>query len=83
MLDPRVPNKMVLMSQDLSPEDEMELLPFLDKNSDVFAWATSDLTRVSRNIIEHKLYVNYSVKPKKQKLYMMSDKKIMAAKVKV
>jgi hypothetical protein len=31
------------------------LLSFLDKNSDGFAWKTSDLTRVSRDIIDHHL----------------------------
>jgi hypothetical protein len=36
-LDPRVPDRTVLLSQDLSPKEEMELLSFLDRNSDVFA----------------------------------------------
>jgi hypothetical protein len=43
-LDSRVPDKTVMISQDLSPTEEVELLSFLDKNSDVFAWQTSDLT---------------------------------------
>jgi hypothetical protein len=43
----------------------MELLAFLDKNSDVFTWSTSDLIGISRDIIEHKLQVNPNVKPKK------------------
>jgi hypothetical protein len=54
-LDSRVPNKTVMISQDLSPSEETKLLSFLDKNSDVFAWKTSDLIGVSRNIIEHRL----------------------------
>jgi hypothetical protein len=64
-LDPRVPDKIVMISQDLSPSEEMKLLSFLDKNSDVFTWKTSDLTGVNRSIIEHKLLVNPSAKPKK------------------
>jgi hypothetical protein len=56
-----------MISQDLSPEEETELLSFLAKNSDVFTLKTSDLTGVSRNIIEHKLQVKLSVKPRKQK----------------
>jgi hypothetical protein len=36
-LDPRVPDRTILLSQDLSPKEEMELLSFLDRNSDVFA----------------------------------------------
>jgi hypothetical protein len=48
-LDPRVPDKAVMISQDLSSNKEAELLSFLDRNSDVFAWQTSDLTRVHRH----------------------------------
>jgi hypothetical protein len=36
-LDPTVPNKTVLIAQDLSSEEEAEMFSFLDKNSDVFA----------------------------------------------
>jgi hypothetical protein len=55
----------------------------LDKNNAIFTWATSDLIGASRNIIEHKLYVNPSAKPKEQKLRKMSDEKIAAAKAEV
>jgi hypothetical protein len=54
-LDPRVPKKTVLKSQDLTSREEVELLSFLHKNSDVFAWRTSNLMGVNRDIIEHKL----------------------------
>jgi hypothetical protein len=37
----------------------------------VFAWKTFDLTGVSKIIIEHKLHVNPSAKPRKQKLRKM------------
>jgi hypothetical protein len=53
-LDTRVPDKAVTISQDLTADEEIELLSFLDKNNDVFTWRTSDLTGVSRDIIEHK-----------------------------
>jgi hypothetical protein len=43
-LDHRVPDKTMMISQDLSPREETELLLFLDKTSDIFAWQTSDLT---------------------------------------
>jgi hypothetical protein len=57
------------------------LLSFLDINSDVFAWQTSDLIGVSRDIIEHKLQVNPTIRPRKQKLCKMSDELVVAAKV--
>jgi hypothetical protein len=54
-LDPKVLDKAVVVSQDLSASEEAELLSFLDKNNDVFTWQTSDLIEVSRDITEHKL----------------------------
>jgi hypothetical protein len=82
-LDPRVPDKTVMISQDLTPSEESELLSFLDKNNDVFAWRISDLTGVSRDIIEHNLQVNPSVKPRKKRLRKMSDEKIAASRAEV
>jgi hypothetical protein len=54
-LDPRVSDRTVMISQDLSASEEAKLLSFLDKNNNVFTWQTSDLTGVSRDIIQHKL----------------------------
>jgi hypothetical protein len=53
-----------MIFQDLTAEEETKLLSFLDKNNDIFTWNTSDLTGVSRSIIEHKLQVNTSAKPR-------------------
>jgi hypothetical protein len=64
-LDPRMPDKTVMISHDLSPSEETKLLSFQEKNSDVFTWKISDLTEVNRSIIEHRLQVNPSAKPKK------------------
>jgi hypothetical protein len=83
MLDPMVLDKTVTISQDLTPGEEKELLSFLDKNIDVFASRTSDLIGVSRDIIEHKLEVNPSTRPKKQRLHKMSDEKATTAKAEV
>jgi hypothetical protein len=82
-LDLRVPDKAVMISQDLSASEEAELLSFLDKNSDVFTWQTSDLIGVSRDIIEHKLHVNPSARPKKQKLHKISNEKVAIMKAEV
>jgi hypothetical protein len=72
-----------MISHDLSLEEESELLSFLDKNSDVFTWKTSDLTGVSIRLIGHKLQINPSAKLRKQKLRKMSDEKVAAAKAEV
>jgi hypothetical protein len=53
------------ISAEMGQQEHAELLAFLDKNNDVFAWSTSDLVGVSKDIIEHRLHVNPSAKPKK------------------
>jgi hypothetical protein len=53
--------------KNLLAEEEMELLLFLDKNNDIFAWSTSDLIGISWDIIEHRLQVHPVAKPRKQK----------------
>jgi hypothetical protein len=82
-LKPRVPDRAVYLSTEMSPKEQVELLVFLNKNSDVFMWSTSDLVGVSSEIIEHKLQVNSNVKPKKKKLCKLSKEKIEAAEVEV
>jgi hypothetical protein len=82
-LDPSVPGKAVCIGTKMSPQKQAELLQFLDKNSDIFAWSTSDLVGLRREVIEHKLQVNPHAKPKKQKIYKMSKGKIEATKAKV
>jgi hypothetical protein len=49
----------------------------------VFPWKTSNLTGVSRDIIEHKIQVNPPARPRKQKLRKMSDEKVVATKAEV
>jgi hypothetical protein len=82
-LEPRVPNRVIYLRTETSPEKKAKLLAFLDKNSDVFVWSTSDLIGVSRDVIEHKLQVNPNVQPKKQKLRKMSQEKIEVVKLEV
>jgi hypothetical protein len=64
-------------------QEQAELLAFLNKNSDIFAWSTSNLVGVNRDIIEHRLHMNPGDKPKKQKLHKMSEEKIKVVKVEV
>jgi hypothetical protein len=67
----------------MSPEEQAELLQFLNKNSDIFAWSTSNIIEVSREVIEHKLQINPNAKPKKQKLRKMLEEKIEVVKAEV
>jgi hypothetical protein len=82
-LDPATPKQTVVISEDLTSQDEEKLISCLSRNKDVFAWSTLDLVGVSRTIIEHGLGINPSVRPKKQRLRKMSDEKIEAAKAEV
>jgi hypothetical protein len=61
-LDPRVPDKTVCIGVETSQDEQTKLLGFLDKNSDVFAWSTSDLVGVSKDVIEHRLQVSPNAK---------------------
>jgi hypothetical protein len=73
----------VVIESDLSLDEEGRLVQFLQKNIDVFAWSTKDLTGVDRSFIEHRLNIDPSVKPWRQKLIKMSDDKVVAVKSEV
>jgi hypothetical protein len=47
------------------------------------AWSANDLCGIDKSITEHVLNVDYSMKPRKQKLQRMSDDKIEGAKAEV
>jgi hypothetical protein len=68
------------LSIDISLEEQAVLLAILDKNNNVFPLSTSDLIGVSGDIIEHKLQVNPSAKPRKQKFQKMSKEKVEVVK---
>jgi hypothetical protein len=70
-----IAEKKLLLGSQLSDEQEKTLLRFLFNNKDVFAWTTNDLCGVNRDVIEHSLNVDPSFRPRKQKLWKMSDDK--------
>jgi hypothetical protein len=82
-LDPATPKKTVVISKDLTSQDEEKLTSCLSRNKDVFAWSALDLVGASRTIIEHGLGIDPSVRPKKQRLRKMSNEKTEAAKAEV
>jgi hypothetical protein len=79
-LDPGVPNRIVCIGTEASQQEKTELLSFLDKNSDVFAWSTSNLVGVTIDVIEHWLQVRPNARSKKQKLRKMAEEKVEVAK---
>jgi hypothetical protein len=70
----------VLLGSQLSEEQEKTLIRFLFNNKDVFAWSANDLCGVNRDVIEHSLNVDPSFRPRKQKLWKMSDNKVEGAR---
>jgi hypothetical protein len=83
LLDAMVLDQTVVIGSDLSADEEENLVQFLQKKKDVFAWSTKDLTGVNRSFIEHKLNIDPSIKPRKQKLRKMSDDKVVVVKSEV
>jgi hypothetical protein len=69
-----------LFGSQLFDEQEKNLLNFLFNNKDVFAWSANDLCGVNRDVIEHSLNVDPTVRPRKQKLHKMLDDKAEGAR---
>jgi hypothetical protein len=70
----------VLLGSQLCEEQEKTLLRFLSNNKDVFAWSANDLCGVNRDVIEHSLNVDPSFRPRKQRLWKMSEDKAEGAR---
>jgi hypothetical protein len=73
----------VLFGSQLSEEQEKDLLKFLFNNNDVFAWSANDLCGVNRDVIEHSLIVDPTVRSRKQKLRKMLDDKVEGQETKL
>jgi hypothetical protein len=59
-----MPDRAVTIEAYLNSEEEKELIQFLNKNKDVFAWSAKDLQGVDRDIIEHMLEIEEKIAPK-------------------
>jgi hypothetical protein len=73
----------VLFGSQLSEEQEKALFgsqSLCFNNKDVFAWSANDLCGVNRDVIEHSHDVDPTVRPRKQKLWKMSDDKAEGAR---
>ena len=61
------PAKMVSIGASLSKQEGDQLLSFLRDNVDIFAWSPLDMPGIPPEVITHKLNVNLSFKPIRQK----------------
>ena len=61
------PERTLSIGADLSKEIREELITFLSNNLDCFAWSHEDMTGISSEVIVHRLNVDPSFKPVRQK----------------
>ena len=66
-LIPEQPEKTLSIGADLNEEIRKELILFLSNNLDCFAWSHEDMTGISSEVIVHRLNVDSSFKPVRQK----------------
>jgi hypothetical protein len=60
-----MPDRAVTIGVHLSAEEDKDLVQFLNKNKDVFAWSAKDLQGVHRDIIEHAQETDEKISPTK------------------
>ena len=60
-----IPKKFFQVGAQLPPQEKEELVEFLKRNIDVFAWDACDAPRIDSAFICHRLNVNPSITPKK------------------
>uniref|UniRef100_A0A2N9GJ69 Uncharacterized protein n=1 Tax=Fagus sylvatica TaxID=28930 RepID=A0A2N9GJ69_FAGSY len=61
------PERTTKIGADLPPKMKESLIQFLKDNKDVFAWSHEDMPGINPSIISHKLNVDPSLRPVKQK----------------
>ena len=62
ILDPQQPEKTARIGSRLSPAEKEELIIFLRKNQDIFAWSLSDMPGIDPKVACHKLHVDPAAK---------------------
>ena len=77
------PAKTVSIDASLSSQESDQLLSFLRDNADVFAWSPSDMPGIPSRIITHKLNVDPSFRPVRQKKRNFASKQQEAIKTEV
>ncbi|XP_058183967.1 uncharacterized protein LOC131301614 [Rhododendron vialii] len=79
LLEPRQSGKTVRIGTGLSTTAKSELLQFLRKNKDVFAWSHEDIPEIDPRVVSHKLNVDPIVRPVKQKKRAIAPERNEAA----
>ncbi|GJU31589.1 hypothetical protein Tco_1175178 [Tanacetum coccineum] len=69
------PDQLVVIGGGLPKMYKAQMKLLLKDNMDIFAWEPADMTEVPRTIIEHKLNVNISIEPERQKHKVLAPEK--------
>ena len=77
------PEKFFQVRAQLPPKEKEELVEFLSRNVDVFAWDTYEAPGMDPNFICHHLNINPSIIPKKQSPWHPSKEHADAVRDKV
>lgn len=76
-------DRTMIIGKGLEEAEEARLIQFLRNNQDVFAWSSTELKGVSRDVMEHVLKVDPKTKPKKQCLRIMSEERKQVAQAEI
>ena len=65
-LDESNPKKFTRIETSMEEKTKQELVQFLKKNTDVFAWSHEEMLGIDPNVITHRLNASSSYKPVRQ-----------------
>ena len=79
-MDENNPKRCTRVGADLKKKIKKDLVHFLKKNIDVFAWSHEDMPGIDPSVITHRLNVYPSSKPVRQKKRVFAPKRDNAIK---
>ena len=82
-LDKSNPRKFTRIGTSMGEKRKQDLIGFLKKNTDVFAWSHKDMLRIDPSVITHRLNVSPSYKPVYQKKRVFAPERDNAIKKEV
>ena len=82
-LDERNPKRYTKVGADLEGKSKKDLVQFLKKNIDIFAWSHKDMLGIDPGVITHRLNICLSFKPVRQKKKVFAPERDDAIKEEV
>ena len=82
-MDDKEPSKVLKIGNNLSEDIQGAISEFLKWNLDIFAWVHSDKEGIDPSVMSHRLNINPSKKPIKQKRQAMDTERYQALKEEV